>query len=168
MARLSSLDPSGAGRVTPEDAAGLVFPSLDLSTEIRGWSWDATVYAGLRQFHQVKGFAPDSQDAAQHLGHQLYQVSGPFAHIDDQYSENISEGDNTSEGEDTSDGQDIARDLAEELVDSTLTHSGIERNASSIDQVREEIPLSSTFKFVSSVQLSLIFFVVWLSAWSEM
>ncbi|KAJ7755486.1 hypothetical protein B0H16DRAFT_715739 [Mycena metata] len=38
-------------------------------------SWDASVYAGLRKFHRAKGFDPDSQDVARHLGYPLYQVS---------------------------------------------------------------------------------------------
>ena len=67
-----------------EDAANLGFPSIGLSTEIQGSSWDASVYAGLRQFHQAKGFDPDSQDIARHLEHELFQLSSqrdvPFAH----------------------------------------------------------------------------------------
>jgi hypothetical protein len=44
--------------------------------EIRGQSWDPSVYAGLRKFHQAKDFDPESQDVARHLGHPLYQLSG--------------------------------------------------------------------------------------------
>jgi hypothetical protein len=51
---------------------------------IYGKCWDASFYAGLRQFHQAKGFDPNSQDVARHLGHSLYQlaaeVDAPFAH----------------------------------------------------------------------------------------
>ncbi|KAJ6512476.1 hypothetical protein C8R45DRAFT_322286 [Mycena sanguinolenta] len=74
-----SLNPSGAEQLAPEDAIGLGFPSFSITTRVRGYSWDASLYAGLRQFHQAKGFDPDSQDVARHLGHKLYQVSGPFA-----------------------------------------------------------------------------------------
>jgi hypothetical protein len=67
-----------------EDATALGFPSITQSTKIWGLSWDASVYAGLRQFHEVKGFNPDSQDVARHLGKRLYQpapeADGPFAH----------------------------------------------------------------------------------------
>jgi hypothetical protein len=67
-----------------EDATALGFPSISLSTVIRGKSWDAIVYAGLRQFHQAKGFDPESQDVARHLGQPLYQLSSetdtPFTH----------------------------------------------------------------------------------------
>ncbi|KAJ6512457.1 hypothetical protein C8R45DRAFT_776158, partial [Mycena sanguinolenta] len=71
-----SFDQSGAERLAPEDAANLAFPSFRLSTEVEENSWDASVYAGLRQFHEAKGFDPDSQDVARHLGHPLFQVSG--------------------------------------------------------------------------------------------
>jgi sigma54-dependent transcription regulator len=67
-----------------EDATALGFPSISLSTKILGNSWDASVYAGLHQFHQAKGFDPDSQDVARHLGQSLYQLlsetDAPFAH----------------------------------------------------------------------------------------
>jgi hypothetical protein len=79
-----SLDPSGAERLSPEEAAELGFPSIRPKTHIFADIWDAEVYAALRQFHQAKGFDPDSQDVAQHLGYPLYQVSSAmdplFAH----------------------------------------------------------------------------------------
>ncbi|KAJ6512429.1 hypothetical protein C8R45DRAFT_1152070, partial [Mycena sanguinolenta] len=71
-----SRDESGAERLTLEDAIRLGFPSFHLYTEVRGYSWDASVYAGIRQFHQAKGFDPNSQDVAQHLRHKLYRASG--------------------------------------------------------------------------------------------
>jgi hypothetical protein len=79
-----SLDSSGVERLSAEDATALGFPFISLHTEVRGRSWDTSVYAGLRLFHQAKGFDPDSQDVARHLGHALYQLTpeadGPFAH----------------------------------------------------------------------------------------
>ncbi|KAJ6462951.1 hypothetical protein C8R45DRAFT_783591, partial [Mycena sanguinolenta] len=71
-----SLDPSGAEPLSSEDAVNLGFPSFVLSIVIHGRSWDASVYAGIRQFHQAKGFNPDSQDVARHLGYPLWQFSG--------------------------------------------------------------------------------------------
>jgi hypothetical protein len=51
---------------------------------VRGLSWDETVYTGLCAFHKGKGFDPDSQDVARHLGYPLYRLSSelesPFAH----------------------------------------------------------------------------------------
>ncbi|KAJ6512395.1 hypothetical protein C8R45DRAFT_1152015, partial [Mycena sanguinolenta] len=73
-----TLDPSGAKRLTSEDAISLGFPSIKLSTETQAKSWDASVYGGLHRFHQIKGFNPDSQDLAQHLGQKLYKFSRPF------------------------------------------------------------------------------------------
>ncbi|KAJ6528883.1 hypothetical protein B0H19DRAFT_533185 [Mycena capillaripes] len=82
-----SLDPTGAERLNAEEATELRFPSFQLSTEIRTVTWDASVYAGLRQFHTAKGFDPDSQDVARDLGLPLYQLSNevdvPFAHVGD-------------------------------------------------------------------------------------
>ncbi|KAJ7044380.1 hypothetical protein C8F04DRAFT_942366, partial [Mycena alexandri] len=70
-----SLDPSGVDRLSTEEATQLGFPSFQLTTRVHGYSWDTSVYAGLRQFHKAKGFDPDSQDVARHLGCPLYQLS---------------------------------------------------------------------------------------------
>jgi hypothetical protein len=80
-----SLDPLGREhRISTEEAQRLGFPSTTFATRIHGFSWDASVYAGLRQFHQGKGFDPDSQDVARRLGYSLYQLTEepelPFAH----------------------------------------------------------------------------------------
>ncbi|KAJ7267747.1 hypothetical protein C8J57DRAFT_351382 [Mycena rebaudengoi] len=70
-----SLDPSGAKRLSMEDAAQRGFPSVRLTTDIASRSWDARTYQGLRQFHQAKGFDPYSPYVARHLGYDLYQLS---------------------------------------------------------------------------------------------
>jgi len=83
-----SLDPLGAGCLSMEDATQLGFPSIELMTEVHGHCWDENVYTGLRQFHQAKGFDPDSQEVALRLGEPLYQFSNemdvPFAYVDDE------------------------------------------------------------------------------------
>ncbi|KAJ7168885.1 hypothetical protein C8R46DRAFT_241650 [Mycena filopes] len=80
-----SLDPLGHECLTVEEALRLGFPSLWRTTEVYSYSWDTSIYAGLRRFHQAKGFDPDSQDVAQHLGYPLYRLSKdvnpPFAHV---------------------------------------------------------------------------------------
>ncbi|KAF7374214.1 hypothetical protein MSAN_00303600 [Mycena sanguinolenta] len=131
-----SLDPSGTEQLTLDEATSLGFPSVQLSTTIWGKSWDASVYAGLHQFHEGKGFDPNSQGVARHLGHPLYQVSGQnrtdtlFAHIEGEHSDNADDGGSTSE----------------HFTNGVPNH--------------EELPLSGTFKFVLSMQLALIFFSV--------
>ncbi|KAJ6555892.1 hypothetical protein B0H19DRAFT_947793 [Mycena capillaripes] len=70
-----SLDPLGVERLTAEEATELGFPSVRFNTIICGRSWDASVYAGLRQLHKAKGFDPDGQDVARHLGDPLWQLS---------------------------------------------------------------------------------------------
>ncbi|KAJ7871705.1 hypothetical protein B0H14DRAFT_207096 [Mycena olivaceomarginata] len=70
-----SLDPSGAARLSTEDAKILGFPIIHIETILSGWSWDSSVYDGLRRFHRGKGFNPDSQEAAIHYGYPLYELS---------------------------------------------------------------------------------------------
>ncbi|KAJ7177198.1 hypothetical protein C8R46DRAFT_49299 [Mycena filopes] len=82
-----SLDPTGLESLSSDDAEALGFPSLDAAVVISVKSWDASVYAGLRQFQAAKGFDPDSQDVARHLGYPLYQPIDrqnptPYVHID--------------------------------------------------------------------------------------
>jgi hypothetical protein len=71
-----SLDPSGAQRLDEEEATGLGFPSFTLRMSIWTTSWDDLVYAGVRKFHQAKGFDPYSQDVAQEFGYPLFEVCG--------------------------------------------------------------------------------------------
>ncbi|KAJ7160335.1 hypothetical protein C8R46DRAFT_905875 [Mycena filopes] len=70
-----TLDPTGAHRLSTEEATILGFPEFELDTSISGLSWDTSVYAGLRKFHAAKGFNPDSQDVALHLGEPLYVLT---------------------------------------------------------------------------------------------
>ncbi|KAJ7205504.1 hypothetical protein GGX14DRAFT_397649 [Mycena pura] len=46
-----------------------------LGTSATHRSWYCSAYDGLREFHQAKGFDPDSQDVAQHPGYPLYEVT---------------------------------------------------------------------------------------------
>jgi hypothetical protein len=79
-----SLDISGSERLSREDATGRGFPGIEFTMEVFGCSWGEAVYAGLRTFHQGKGFDPDSLDLAHHLGYPILQTSSrlnpPFAH----------------------------------------------------------------------------------------
>ncbi|KAJ7821471.1 hypothetical protein B0H14DRAFT_2371322, partial [Mycena olivaceomarginata] len=69
-----SLHPSGAERLSMEDAVSLGFPHVQLTMTImdREWHFNTCVDAGLRQFHKAKGFDPDTQDVARYLGQPLY------------------------------------------------------------------------------------------------
>ncbi|KAJ7201108.1 hypothetical protein GGX14DRAFT_371531, partial [Mycena pura] len=69
-----SLDSSGKDRLSTEEALHLGFPAVKLQMEVEVFSWDASVYEGIRQFHQRKGFHPNSQDVAHHLGYPLFQL----------------------------------------------------------------------------------------------
>ncbi|KAJ6582624.1 hypothetical protein DFH09DRAFT_912449, partial [Mycena vulgaris] len=70
-----ALDSLGLQRLSMKEGTGLGFPSVTFHTVIDAYSWDANVYAGLVQFHQAKGFDPDSQDVARHLGYPLYRLN---------------------------------------------------------------------------------------------
>ncbi|KAJ6532600.1 hypothetical protein B0H19DRAFT_1005107 [Mycena capillaripes] len=96
-----SHDPSGVERLSGEEARNGGFPDIQFRIWARGMSWNDGVYAGLRQFHEAKGFDPWSQEVAIELGYRLYQVSCEqddlFAHLqesdtEDDYSD--SDGDN--------------------------------------------------------------------------
>ncbi|KAF7353276.1 hypothetical protein MSAN_01515500 [Mycena sanguinolenta] len=69
-----SLDPSGAARLSTEDAGILGFPAIHTETVIGGDSWDGSVYQGLLRFHESKGFDPNSWEVAQQFGHPLFEV----------------------------------------------------------------------------------------------
>ncbi|KAF7377151.1 hypothetical protein MSAN_00134200 [Mycena sanguinolenta] len=62
--------PTGVERFSTKEASQLGFPPLQLTGTAIVDFWDANVYNELRQFHQAKGFDPDSQDLVRHLaGH---------------------------------------------------------------------------------------------------
>ncbi|KAJ6565350.1 hypothetical protein B0H10DRAFT_1740883, partial [Mycena sp. CBHHK59/15] len=71
-----SLDPLGAQRLglSVDDAKNLGFPALQLEMSVKGFSWPEATYLALRHFHQAKGYDPDSQEIARHLGDPLYQL----------------------------------------------------------------------------------------------
>ncbi|KAJ7624156.1 hypothetical protein B0H17DRAFT_963923, partial [Mycena rosella] len=76
-----SLDPTGFERLSAEAAESLGFPSFEFKMAAVGKSWDASVYDGLRQFHEAKGFDPYSQDVARHIGCKMYELSGWNVHL---------------------------------------------------------------------------------------
>ncbi|KAJ7461442.1 hypothetical protein FB451DRAFT_1404676 [Mycena latifolia] len=86
-----SLEPSGVERLGME-AEQLGFPAFEFTVNVYACSWDESVYKGIRQFNQGKGFNPDSLDVALELEYPLYQLSADahslFAHVDETDSEN--------------------------------------------------------------------------------
>ncbi|KAF7337289.1 hypothetical protein MSAN_02281500 [Mycena sanguinolenta] len=69
-----SFDPSGADRLSTEDARILGFPTIHIETIVDGCSWDRSVYEGLRRFHEGKGFDPNSREVAKQLEYPLFEV----------------------------------------------------------------------------------------------
>ncbi|KAJ7846090.1 hypothetical protein B0H14DRAFT_2773396 [Mycena olivaceomarginata] len=82
-----SRDPFGAVRLSTEEAEEAGFPLIKLKIKVGGRAWNTIDYAALWRFHQAKGFVPNSQEIARHLGHPLYQlcdelaVEASFAHV---------------------------------------------------------------------------------------
>ncbi|KAJ7168939.1 hypothetical protein C8R46DRAFT_242813 [Mycena filopes] len=72
LAAYWSLDPSGAKPLSHWMARMLGFPSLAFKTKIWSRSWNHTVYTAVRQFQSGKGFDPDTQAVARHMGVPLY------------------------------------------------------------------------------------------------
>jgi hypothetical protein len=71
-----SFDPSGVHQLGTEAAKDLGFPTMDVPRRVRARSWDDSTYAEIRQFHEVKGFAPRSPlSLAMEEGISLYHVS---------------------------------------------------------------------------------------------
>lgn len=70
-----SLHPFGAARLSEEEARNHGFPDVDIRIVAGGRSWDDRVYAGIRQFHEAKGFDPYSQEVALELKYPLCEVS---------------------------------------------------------------------------------------------
>ncbi|KAJ6532513.1 hypothetical protein B0H19DRAFT_1039706 [Mycena capillaripes] len=86
-----SRDPSGAERLSAEEAKNEGFPDIEFHVLAIGSTWDDNVYTGIRQFHQAKGFNSYSQEVAAELGYQLFQVSceqdNLFAHLQESDSD---------------------------------------------------------------------------------
>ncbi|KAJ7321933.1 hypothetical protein DFH08DRAFT_941821 [Mycena albidolilacea] len=116
-----SLDPLGAQRLTEEKAGALGFPTIALRMEASGNSWDTTVYAGIREFHESKGFDSYSQEVAVELGVPLYKLSSE----EDIRLVQARERDNTSTPEGLSGFQDWPRwgDAPSTSTESDLTDS---------------------------------------------
>ncbi|KAJ7679471.1 hypothetical protein DFH06DRAFT_1415654 [Mycena polygramma] len=80
-----SLDPSGAERLTGDEASALGFPDIHCLREVWGKSWDDDAYAAIRQFQEAKGFNPYSQEAAIAIGYPLLEMAcdgdALFAHL---------------------------------------------------------------------------------------
>ncbi|KAJ7509633.1 hypothetical protein B0H11DRAFT_1960453 [Mycena galericulata] len=86
-----SLEASGIQKLSAEEAVSLGFPAPVLQVQLISENLGEYEYGTLRKFHQAKGFDPDSQDVARHLGYPLYQICGhpapPFTHVEEEFSD---------------------------------------------------------------------------------
>ncbi|KAJ7064446.1 hypothetical protein C8F01DRAFT_768235 [Mycena amicta] len=69
-----SLDPLGHSRLSREEAHIRGFPDPVISRHGHKYRWDALVYEEIRAVHIAKGFDPDSQEVARHLGYPLFEL----------------------------------------------------------------------------------------------
>ncbi|KAJ7928262.1 hypothetical protein B0H13DRAFT_1007651 [Mycena leptocephala] len=150
-----SLDPSGAERLSPEEAAELGFPSIKLDIYVLVLCWNADVYTALRQFHQAKGFDPDSQDVARHLGYPLFQLTSAvdalFAHVDDADIDSQEDGQDPDTG-----GENI-----NQVHESTAANEEL-----GLPSLCDAMPVSRTSTFFKNIQgmLFLLLALSWLYA----
>ncbi|KAJ7679419.1 hypothetical protein DFH06DRAFT_510807 [Mycena polygramma] len=163
-----SLDATGMERLSTEEATRLGFPAIEFKTWVEVYSWDASVYAGLRRFHQGKGFDPVSQDLARHLGLPLFEVANEmevsFAHADEHTAFGVGQ-DSPNPG--------YARHGSAEMHKSPRNNNafgfGDEFSGESdgvcplLASDEEDDAVSWTSKLIRTIQLGLILFV-WLSA----
>ncbi|KAK7063360.1 hypothetical protein R3P38DRAFT_2818279 [Favolaschia claudopus] len=67
-----SFDPSGNDRLSPNEALNLGLPQASLEILVSQIYVDETLFKDLHTFHTMKGFNPDSQEIAKHLGLPLF------------------------------------------------------------------------------------------------
>ncbi|KAF8214466.1 hypothetical protein K438DRAFT_880481 [Mycena galopus ATCC 62051] len=131
-----SVDPSGAERLSVEEARTLGLPDINSWMEVSVKYWDRSDYDGICQFHEAKGFDPYSQDVAIELGYPLFQVSCQwddlFAHLGEV---------NTEEDYSESDGMFVSED-----------HESITTNAEDV----LDVEISSNFNSEMSESLAVI------------
>ncbi|KAK7057866.1 hypothetical protein R3P38DRAFT_2760029 [Favolaschia claudopus] len=69
-----SLHPSGNPRLSPEQAAILCLPPVNIEISMFVHFYSAQFYAAAAEFYRRKGFDPTSQDVARELGEPLYHL----------------------------------------------------------------------------------------------
>ncbi|KAJ7443451.1 hypothetical protein FB451DRAFT_93892 [Mycena latifolia] len=164
-----SLDSSGVKRLGMAEAEELGFPCLEFTTGVLGYSWDTSVYTGIRQFHQAKGFDADSQDVATELGYSLYQLSTnanrSFAHVqevEDSNSDSKNEVASIVESPRESDNEEFCAPSQSSLVAlflNVITDPNpllVEEASSRCDDAEMTEPSRTAWKIAMGVQLTLI------------
>ncbi|KAF8214600.1 hypothetical protein K438DRAFT_882436 [Mycena galopus ATCC 62051] len=101
-----SVNPSGAERLSAEEARALGLPEIHSWMEVWGNCWDSSDYDGIRQFHKAKGFDPYSHDVAMELGYPLFQESYPWEDLCHHLRE-VNTDEDHSESEAVSVGEDL-------------------------------------------------------------
>ncbi|KAJ6576993.1 hypothetical protein DFH09DRAFT_355483 [Mycena vulgaris] len=154
-----SLDPLGVERLSAQEVLALGFPAIELTTYVRGTSWDAKVYEGIHRFHQAKGFDPDSLDVSRHLGYPLYELSNdpgvPFACVDDDSDDDDSNGQGESEEDSKESRFEDSSERGEEFRQSDLHFS----TPDSIIEDQKPEALSGSWEILIFLKGALIVFL---------
>ncbi|KAK6977201.1 kinase-like protein [Favolaschia claudopus] len=135
-----SLDSVGQHRLSWEEAKALGFPTINANIEVHLKSWDSTTYLFLRQFHEEKGFNPNSEEVANCLG--LTPICLSISCADPGKLLEIKEANKITWEE--SDIRPESQDPNEEI---------------------EDIILPSSLVYLASIQCALIALAVLLAAW---
>ncbi|KAJ7153835.1 hypothetical protein C8R46DRAFT_1228126 [Mycena filopes] len=150
-----SLDASGDERLSTEEATQLGFPLLELATQLEGVSWDTSVYAGLRQFHRAKGFDPERQDVARHLGDRLFCLSRNVNPRVEEYEQEDSQHTQQVSHEDRVDGETVGVEPKRSPIQSPEdTDSDSEQALHPTDE-----DITATLKILMNIQLALMLFI---------
>ncbi|KAJ7153839.1 hypothetical protein C8R46DRAFT_472586 [Mycena filopes] len=160
-----SLDASGVDRLSTEEATRLGFPPLELSTKVVGQYWPTSVYTGLRQFHRAKGFDPDSQDVARHLGLPLYQLPGNvdplFAHVTKYHQEDEDRGDEDGDEDENDSAWGGERGcVASDEEEESTSGVGGQNRSSHVQSPADDEEAPETLNILMKIQLLLMLFIV--------
>ncbi|KAK7029954.1 hypothetical protein R3P38DRAFT_3188871 [Favolaschia claudopus] len=146
-----SLDSSGLDRLSMEQAAEFGFPTLSISVWGAGSYWRDTFYAGLRQFHQGKGFDPNSQDVARHLNLPLYQLYSDY-----EKSLNVDGSEAHTEELPSSDTDYLGEEDKPGKLDTSMVE---DEQRADLYEDSETMVVSSFMKMLVLIQLSLILLI---------
>ncbi|KAF7344250.1 hypothetical protein MVEN_01716300 [Mycena venus] len=165
-----SHDASGTECLSKEEARNLGFPDINFEMTVAGLLWDSSIYDGVHQFHEAKGFDPYSQEVAIELGYPLFEIScirdDLLAHLredftDDGYSESDREFGNEEFPESPTEDDAQDEDSAMEL---RYSKNAARHDADSVTTVRlshhldeaEKVSPSRSLNIIIRIQLALI------------
>ncbi|KAF7374142.1 hypothetical protein MSAN_00295600 [Mycena sanguinolenta] len=155
-----ALDALGTERLTTEDAINRGFPSLMLSTEVQGKSWDASVMSrGIWATTCINCHAFHLRILMERLTILATMMSATIAPHHSKEYDNAFESPPTDPSEDDGTSRYLtAAECPSDAPESTLNIFTVKSPDVSPHEDTEEIPIPNIFKVLMNVQLSLIIF----------